>query len=247
MKKVSATGSATVKQVIIVEDDADLRESLFKFLSLDGYNVVAVGSALEFYRIIAQHSYALAIIDIGLPDQSGIVLAEYIKQNTGMRIIMLTAHTAIEERLASYNAGADVFIVKPADFRELSALVANILGRIGPISDAGSEPEELVLSKDGQQWTILRDGWLLVDPQGKTVKLTLKEFEFLLFLANTRTIAASRQELLKSLEYQNDEYGNRALESLVHRLRRKAAALGSSPIQTAHGVGYSFSAPVSVV
>jgi two-component system OmpR family response regulator len=242
-----ASAGASLSKILIVEDDKDLRESMLKYLVGNGLDVVAVGSAIEFYRTIALNSYALAIIDRGLPDQSGLVLVKYLRGNTDMRVIMLTALASIDEKLEGYDAGADVYLAKPADFREILATINNLLGRIEVIPNTGMEIIKSVVAENNKQWQLRRSEWLLINPEGQSVKLTLKEFEFTLFLATTETIAASRKELLKLLEYQNNESGNRALESLVHRLRTKTAVLGSFPIQTAHGVGYSFSVSVLVV
>jgi len=219
-----------------------------KFLGIFGYEVLAVGSALEFYRVINQYGGCLAIIDVGLPDQNGLVLVEYLRNNSDIYILMLTSKQTIDEKLACYQAGADMLLDKPVEFRELSALLPNIFNRLGkPECIVYSQVNHHVQVPEDISWKIMRDGWVLISPKGDSVGLTLKEFKFLLSLSNTSAMAVSRKELLKTLEYQNDEYGHRALESLVHRLRNKTAALGSSPIKTAHGVGYSFTAPVNIV
>ncbi len=93
----------------MVEDDADFRESLIKYLKLHGYDVTGVGSAMEFYQHIATGQYAFAIVEIVLPDQNGLVLTEYLKNNTDMRIIILTARANIEDKLAGYYSGADIY------------------------------------------------------------------------------------------------------------------------------------------
>jgi DNA-binding response OmpR family regulator len=238
-----------LKRIIIIEDDIEISECLVKFFAMKGYDVHAVGSALEFYRISDLHSYALAIVDLGLPDQNGLVIAKYLKSNTSLHILVLTGQTDIENRLESYEAGADAFMSKPVNFRELSALVVNLLDRGKQIRFYGSSsPDSPFHSDDEQHWKILRDGWLLITPKGNALKLTLKEYEFLLSLTNNSAIAFPRQDLLRILGYQNNEYGNRALESLVYRLRHKVEEHGVSiPVQTAHGIGYSFSANIVVV
>lgn len=83
-------------------------------------------------------------------------------------------------------------------------------------------------------WKIKKDGWLLISPGCYSIELTLKEFKFLTTLSASSSLAISRQKLLNSLEYQNDNNRNRALESLAHRLRNKTAGLGRSPIKTAN-------------
>jgi len=236
------------RRIIIVENDHELGDGLMKFLGIFGYEVLAVGSALEFYRAIEQYDCCLAIIDVGLPDQNGLLLVEYLRNNSDMYILMLISKQMIDDKLTCYRAGADMLLEKPVDFRELSAILGNIFDRIGsPERAAQPQANHPAKTPEGVSWKIMRDGWALISPKGESISLTLKEFKFLLSLSNTSAMAVSRKELLKTLEYQNDEYGHRALESLVHRLRNKTATLGSSPIKTAHGVGYSFTAPVNIV
>ena len=84
------------RRIIIVEHDSDFRYGLVKFLKVLGYEVVAVGSALEFYRMIDQYDCCFAIMDIELPDQDGLVLVEYLKKNTDTWIVMLTQKRTVD-------------------------------------------------------------------------------------------------------------------------------------------------------
>ncbi|NTV01778.1 MAG: response regulator transcription factor [Chlorobiaceae bacterium] len=241
--------STSVTRLIIAEDDTDLRESLVKYLTLKGYEVAGVGSALELYQQLTANTFKIAIIDIGLPDQNGLVLTEYLRANTDMRIIILTARSKLDDKLSGYQAGADVFMVKPVNIRELEATIDNLLRRLPPdispesltgnskVPEVESRPE-IVRSAN---WSFIPGKWLLVTPDGKKIKLTPKERDFISLLASVSQEVATRQELLKCLEYLNNEYGHRALESLVNRLRRKIKdTCGHNPIETASGIGYSF-------
>jgi len=250
--------SSSIRRIIIVEYDAELRSSLVRFLGINGYEVVAASSALEFYCMIDRNSFSLAIMGVGILDQSSLVLVEYLRKNTVMHIVMLITNNTIEDRLSCYQAGADMLLEKPVDLRELSALVSNVFFRIDnhlQVSAGFTESRSDIMLynkrnrvvDDTLAWNILSDGWRLLSPGGDALELTLKEFRFLMALCCTTSTAVPRKELLETLEYRNDEYGNRALESLVHRLRNKTAILGTSPIKTAHGVGYSFAAPVNIV
>lgn len=248
-----------LQRIIVVEDDAEMRRNLVKYLNNEGYEALAVGSALDFYRSIDYSSRSLAIIDIGLPDQSGMVLVEYLKKNTDIYIVGLLTNNTLEERLACYKAGADVILVKPYYISEIAALIRNIYSRFnyewGDIVRKGGNQNdatvkaccEVVMASNLPSWTLMSEGWLLITPGGDSIELTLREYKFIQALSRSDSIAVTRKELLQMLEYQNDEYGNRALESLVHRLRTKTAIYGSAPIKTAHGVGYSFAALVNIL
>jgi DNA-binding response OmpR family regulator len=217
---------------------------MVEYLLLTGHAVTSVGTALEFYREIALQQYALAILDLSLPDQDGLVLSQYLRNNTDMRIILLTARSTIEDKLIGYNAGADIYLVKPVDFRELSASIDSLLRRL--------QHEELDTQHESIQttttcWTLICNKWTLQTPQGNSFKLTAKEFDFIQLLVSDNKKVATRLALLKSLGYLNNEFGNRSLESLVNRLRRKLnTTISDSPIQTSHGVGYCFSADIVI-
>ena len=227
-----------VWKVILIEDDADLRQSIVKYLQLDGIEVTGLSTAIEMYREISVQSFAAAIVDLSLPDQYGMVLVEYLRQNTDMRIFVLTAHALLENRLAAYQAGADIFLVKPVDFRELSA---SIRSQICRTKDA-QRSAPLISPDNEKAWRLLQATRELVSPDGISVKLTTKEHRLLLDFVDSAGRAIPRNQLLTALEYQRNEYGNRSLDTLVSRLRKKALALGNFPLITDQGSGYTFTA-----
>lgn len=230
-------------RVIIVEDDRDLRETLVEYLSLKGFDACGVGSCLEFYRSLAGPPFAVAVIDLGLPDQSGFVLAEYIRRNTEMGVVIVTARDALHDRLQGYQSGADLYLAKPVDCRELSAAIRNLARRLSKRSL--SAPRELPPGS----WRVARESWQLVTPSGVPIRLTAREMQFITSLAGTPDQPVNRSALLALLGYPDDEYTKRAMDSLVRRLRRKIEAVSGhpSPIKTIHGFGYSFTASVTVV
>jgi DNA-binding response OmpR family regulator len=234
------------KKIIVVEDDSDFRESMVEYLLLAGFNVTGTASALEFYGAIAQENFLLVILDIGLPDQSGLVIAEYIRKNTDMRIVMLTAQSSLDIKVTAYRSGADVYLVKPIDFAELAASLYSILGRmVTNESTPPDKPEAVPSEQNPNQWRLLRNNYTLFTPEGSRTTLTSKEFDLLEKLASHPNTVVERQDLLKALDYANDDFGNRALDALIHRLRRKKDELDNRiPVKTIHGTGYSFSAPI---
>lgn len=229
-------------RVIIVEDDLDLRESTVEYLTLAGYDVCGVGSCLEFYRALADSSFSIAVVDVGLPDQSGYVLTEYLRKNTTMGIIMLTARDAVEDRVRGYSSGADLYLVKPVDSRELAAAIASLSVRF---RDRLPLPEQAAQSGT---WQLVRNAWRLVPPSGAPILLTSKEMQFMECLA-LKAGTVSRDTFLAALGYRDDEYASRAMDSLVRRLRRKIEEdlRLPPPIKTVHGVGYCFTAPLVIL
>ena len=241
----STLQTPAIGRIIIAEDDMAMRKCLVKYLTDVGYDVTGTGSALEFYQQIAARPYQIAILDIGLPDQSGIALCEYIRNNTEMRIVMLTARSTVEDKLSAYSSGSDIYLVKPVDFRELSASINNLLKRNDivlqtPHQQLPVNEAEQTSAEKKTSWKLVREEWSLYNPYGNLIKLTSKEFEFMdCFVSNShKTIP--RKEILCILDYEHNEYGKRALESLVHRLRLKIDIDGTSPIKTVFGVGFNF-------
>jgi len=242
--------AAPRKRIIVVEDEEAFRKVIVQYLTLAGYEVTGVGSAFEFYQNI-EKPFDIAILDVGLPDQGGLVLAAYLRKNTDMRIIMLTGLSSISDRVAGYNAGADLYLVKPVVFCEISAAINSLLCRgkemmVQSLGFSGQKPH--VESSDSLFWTLVGAQWELVTPQRSIVKLTSKEFDFLMLLVASHKQVVPRSALLKNLGYVNNHSSHSSLESLVRRLRRKIDAVSSSsPIQTSHGNGYGFSERVVVV
>lgn len=224
--------------VIMVEDDHELREMLAEYLTRVGFEVVAVDTGLKFYHALAEQRFQVAVIDLGLPDMNGLQLADYIHQNTTMRCIILTARDAVDDRVAGYDAGADLYMVKPVDCRELAAAISRKIKRATadqPVRESNQE----------DCWRLNRLHATLVSPSNAIIPLTTKEIAFLQILAAAGGQTIPRDTILATMGYVLDEFSQNALESLIRRLRRKIEqTAGHAPIQTRHGIGYLFSAPV---
>lgn len=226
-------------RIILVEDDVDLRESLTDYLRLAAYQVDGVGSALDFYRQLTNHDYAVAIIDIGLPDQDGFKLVEYLRQNSRTSIIILSARTSTDDRIQGYRSGADTYLVKPVDGRELAAAIESLFQRNRDPQPPPERPGE-------GSWLFERESWLLLAPSGARIELSGKEMELAQLLLRQPGVTVRREDLLVRLYQRDDDHSNRALESLIRRLRQKITeAGGGNPIRTCRGVGYSFCAAVN--
>lgn len=235
-QKTSSIGNSAGR-VILVEDNQTLRDSIAEYLCRVGYEVIAVDTGIRFYHALAEQTYNVAIVDLGLPDMDGLQLAEYIRNNTAMHCIILTARDSLEDRVSGYDSGADLYMVKPVDCRELVSALSRMIQRTSQ-----------QINKEGPgQWRLNRHNGTLLTPVSALISLTAREMDFLLCLASISSETVPRDIILQTLGYRNDDYSNRALESLIRRLRRKIEhAFGSSPILTRHGVGYSFSAPISM-
>ncbi len=227
-------------KLIIVEDDQDLRESIVRYIEDEGIAVTAIGSAHEFFSCLVSDSFDVVVIDIGLPDLSGYVLAEYTRLKTDLGIIILTARSKIEERVQGYAAGADLYLVKPVDMQELLAAIVSLAHR------RVERCQQSLPSTDS--WTLSQSTWCLVSPAGDKIELTCKEYELAKLMANAGGQVIKRKQVLTSLGYVEDESGIRALNANLHRLRSKILKQTSMefPLHTQHGVGYCFSGSIII-
>lgn len=235
-------------RILLVEDDADLRESTLEGLTLSGFQTSGVGSGREFYRALDNDGpFTVAIIDIGLPDQSGLVLAQYCRANTSMGIIILTAHDSDEDHFRGYEAGCDLYLTKPFSNRALASAISRMVERLSaqqPLAENGARN-----SSRPPRWALDRNTWSLLTPSSGTISLTAREMELLTLLLETPGETVAREHLLQRLYPRIDEYTGRALDALLRRLRAKTERSGCEPlpVKTVHGVGYCLSEPFSLI
>ena len=226
-------------RIIIAEDDTEHRAPLMERLELEGFEVEGARSALEFYRGLAANGYDIAIIDTGLPDENGLDLVSWLRKKGGMGIILLTNRDDAHDRITGFRNGADLNLIKPVDGDELVLAVQSLGRRIVRGEAPRAEPVAV-------HWFFDPAHWRLQAPEGRAVKLTAVEMKFItrLFIQPGGVIV--RKELRTELGYSHDKAGDRNLDALVGRLRRKIEELTDqpAPIQTVHGQGYVFSAPL---
>jgi len=234
-------------RVLIVEDDQDLRESVVEYLAMAGFEASGVRNAAEFYQAVALGGWNVVVIDIGLPDQSGFVLVEYARANTDMKVIILSARDALDDRVKGYDAGADLYLVKPVDCRELAAAVTSQAQRQSNRAAQQVPAQATVPSAD--IWALAQSSWTLISPDGAQIQLTGKELQFFELLALSPGKPVVRDTLLLKLYQRHDEYTSRSLDSLVRRVRVKIMSVTEVPvpIKTVHAVGYCFSATLRYI
>ncbi len=222
---------------LLVEDDNSLRECLAELLELSGIMTDGVNCAMACYQALNTKRYDIAIIDEGLPDQSGLRIVEFLHENTNIGIILLTASGSVTDRIEGYNKGADHFFVKPIRSAELAAAIKSLNARL--LKNTTQIKSDII------NWYLDKTSWNLICPEGNEVKMTAKEMAFMNELMSSAGKNISRQSLLKTLEYPANEYGSRSMDSMLRRLRKKAKQVlyKPLPIQTVHSVGYCFSSP----
>lgn len=130
IKQLQAPHESAVRRVIVIEEDQSLKKGMVTYLEMDGYAVTGISSAHEFFDQLSTHPYDVAILDVDMPDQTGLALVRYLRNNTDTRIISLTNSSFQTKRKECLSAGVDVYLEKPVNFRLLSATVGVLFPRL---------------------------------------------------------------------------------------------------------------------
>lgn len=221
-------------RVLVVEDEADLRDALVSFLQLDGMTAVAASSLHEAHARLQSAHFDVILLDLGLPDGDGL---DWLREREDLEetgLIITSARIAKAHRITGIRCGADAYFVKPVDLEELSLQVLNLTRRV-----RRAQPGCWML--DATQWSLLT-------PSGLTVKLTQSEIRFLGPLMSTPGTPVDRQLLVTSMGHKLDYYDARRMEIMVRRLRKKIEQLGDEPLplETVYGRGFVFTARAQV-
>ncbi|OHV77300.1 response regulator transcription factor [Rhizobium sp. LCM 4573] len=227
--------------ILIVEDEPRLRKDLADFLGLCGFTASGVATAQELRQTLAGGiSPDVIILDVGLPDGNGFELAAQIRQTHRCGIIMLTALGESDDRIRGFESGADIYLVKHSTLREIEAAIRSLLRR------AADQPNGV--DYPGDQWVLDSTNWTLTAPNQHSLKLTATEFAFMNVLCSRVGDFCQREDLVEMLARPRSSFGNRHLDAIVSRLRRKIEdrADVTAPIKLVYGVGYTFTASALV-
>jgi len=228
-------GGAETAHLMVVDDDARLRGLLQRFLTEQGFRVTAVADAAAARRAVAAMMFDLLVLDVMMPGESGLSLAEALRrEGNEVPILMLTARGAPEDRIAGFEHGVDDYLAKPFDPRELALRIRTILRRAAPAPSAQALPAAPV--QLGARWFDVERAELR-GPEG-IVRLTGGEAALLQALSRRLGEVLSREEIAAALG--TPEAGERAIDVQVTRLRRKVETDPREPrfIQTMRHRGY---------
>ena len=215
--------------LFVVDDDRRIRDLLSRYLRGEGYRVTTARSAAEAYAKLDGLSFDLLVLDVMMPGESGFDLARKIRSSSSVPILMLTARDEKESRIEGLEIGADDYVAKPFEPRELSLRIANILKRARPAAAPLMESVRF-----GPFMFHLGRGELRRGDE--IVHLTDREREMLALLAATPGETVPRQ----ALSPDNGSINERAVDVQVNRLRRKIERDPANPliVQTVRGIGY---------
>jgi DNA-binding response OmpR family regulator len=240
-----------IPAVLVVEDEATQQHILTEYLTRQGLSVSAVSNGALMRASLATSVPRIVLLDVGLPGEDGFALARWLRERyPRLGIIMVTGATDMVDRIVGLETGADDYVTKPFDTRELLARIKSLLRRTElPLSQdradavhAVAKPEH-VLSLAGCDFD--RQRRLLVDAEGATQALTVTEFDLLDLLCKHPNRPLTREWLLETTSQRDYDGSDRSIDLRVTRLRRKIEPDPEHPqsLRTVRGVGYMLVQP----
>ena len=229
--------------IVVVEDEAVQRQLLADYLARQNFRVSALGDGGALRRLVERELPALVMLDVGLPDEDGFALARWLREKSGrVGIIMVTAAADTIDRVVGLETGADDYIAKPFEPRELLARVKSVLRRA---AGAPAPGPNLPRVRIGRRILDL-ERRLLIDPvDGNEERLAASEFDLLKIFAENPNRPLMRDWLLEATAHREADAFDRAIDLRITRLRRKIEIDPVHPeaIRTVRGVGYMFVPP----
>jgi two-component system, OmpR family, response regulator len=238
----------TGTHLLLVEDDPEISASLAEFLRGKGFDVHVEASAESARDALGRGGIDLMLLDVMLPGEDGLSLCRHVRASGGPPIIMLTALSEATDKVVGLELGADDYVTKPFDLRELLARIRAVLRRGQSSEPASRDPAaELVMKFSG--FTFYPYRRFLRSPKGLRVPLTGAETDLLLVLCQNARRVLSREELIGLTRGKNFPIAARSVDLLVSRLRRKLAGDDplDDPIRTLRADGYAFEPDVTIV
>ncbi|MGQ0740825.1 MAG: response regulator [Alphaproteobacteria bacterium] len=232
--------------ILVVDDARDIREPLVRFLKENGYRATGAESAAAARRALGTSAIDLIVLDVMMPGEDGFSLCRSIRESTATPVIMLTARGEEPDRIAGLELGADDYVPKPFNPRELLARIGAVLRRANALPPRLRAPihERYRFG----EWTLDAGQRELIGADGIAMPLSGGEFKLLMAFIEHPKVALSREQLLDLTKGREADVFDRSIDNQVSRLRRKLERDSKNPryIKTVWGGGYMFIGEVKV-
>ncbi len=234
--------------VLVVDDEPRICTLLRRYLAEEGLRVSTAGDGAAMRAVLESETVDLVLLDLIMPGEDGLSLARYIRQRSDIPIIMLTGKGDLIDRVVGLEAGADDYITKPFELREVLARIRTVMRRAAPRATPAAPAADAtagdVLLFDGWRFDLLRRE--LQRSTGDVVSLTAGEFELLRVFSSHANRVLSRDQLIDLVKGREWTAYDRAVDTQVGRLRKKIEPDPGNPllIKTVRGGGYVFTASV---
>lgn len=241
----------TYGHILIVEDDSSVRDMLAEYLGTHGYEVAAADRGTAMREAIEKSLPDVVLLDVNLPGEDGLSLARFLRERFDVGIIMVTGASDVADRVAGLEVGADDYVVKPFDLRELRARVKSVLRRRQARAPAAAASEGTSTRPRVRVGTCALDlaSHQLFAADGSEIPLTGMEFDLLKVFVERPNQALNRDRLLMLTRNRDWEPFDRSIDIRIARVRRKIEADPAHPeaIRTVRGTGYMFVPPREAV
>ena len=218
-------------KILIIEDDVELSMILSSYLTKHGMEVISAEDPYLGMSLLTQHDFDLIILDLTLPGMDGLEVVEKIRESSNIPIIISSARDDITDKVIGLERGADDYMPKPYDPRELVTRIKTILRRTNVAVEPNEEKEALfTLDQSGR----------VIEFKGMMLDLTAAEFDVLAMLIQHKNGSVSREQLIYESEHIDDESSIKNIDVIISRIRNKIAALDDAHtyIKPVRGVGY---------
>ncbi len=228
--------------IAVVDDERDIRDTVAEYLEMNGYKVSKADGGPALRKLAEQGRVDLAVLDVTMPGEDGLSIARWLREHSGAGVIMLTARDSVIDRVVGIEMGADDYVTKPFDLRELLARVKAVLRRVGRA--AALETSNGYREVRFGACRLDLDGHKLYGPDGGEIPLTAMEFDLLQAFAERPNRVLTRDQLLDLAHNRDFEPFDRSIDIRIARIRRKIETDPAKPavIKTVRGAGYLFSA-----
>ena len=231
--------------LLVVDDDTGVLDLLRRYFTGQGFEVSTAANGAGMRDVIARTTVDLVLLDLGLPGEDGFELTRQLRKHWNGALIIITGRGESVDRVVGLELGADDYVTKPLDLRELLARVRSVLRRAAPSASADGVGGQDALQFGG--FVLIPESRTLRTTGGETIALTTGEYELLRVLVEHPNRVLSRDDLMEHIHGRNAGPFDRAIDVQIGRLRRKVEADPANPelIKSVRGVGYLFSARVA--
>ncbi len=228
--------------ILAIDDDDALREMMDEYLGRQGFRILQAANASEARELLQQHSPTVVLLDIGMPGEDGLSLARYIREHLDIGIIIVSASGEAVDRIIGLEIGADDYIAKPFDLRELLARIRSVIRRYEHQSAAPAATPEPPATVTIGRCRLQLQSQQLFDRDGQELPITQMEFDLLRVMIERPNRVLSRDQILNLTQNRDWDPNDRSVDIRIARLRRKIEVDPEHPrsIRTVRGGGYMY-------
>jgi len=234
---------AELTRVLVVDDDSDVRWMICKYLEKHDFEVEAAENGAKMRELMKSQTFDLVILDVTMPGEDGLSLARFLRENYEIGIVMVTAASEVVDRVLGLEMGADDYVTKPFEPRELLARIKSVLRRLA--AGARHDPGTLANGNDRMpfgRFMLDTASHKLLDESGVEIAITSMEFDLLKAFADNPDRVLTRDQLLNLAHKRDWDPYDRSIDIRITRLRRKIESDPAKPevIKTVRGAGYIY-------